>query len=104
PSHTPECPIRISGVSRPTYRVEPTALNFGEVAPSDAAATRSVMLHSNDMKTPEQFVVTRVESTVPGITTAFKPLAQKGDYEVTLQVAKDAKPGDIDGTVKIYTS
>ena len=102
--HTPEYPISISGVIRPTYRVEPTMLNFGEVAPSDAAATRSVLLHSNDMKTPEQFIVTKVESTVPGITTAFKPLAQKGDYEVTLQVAKDAKPGDIDGAVKIYTS
>ena len=49
-------------------------------------------------------MVTKVESTVPAITTAFKPLAQKGDYEITLQVAKDAKPGDIDGTVKIYTS
>lgn len=102
--HTPEYPISVTGVIRPTYRVEPTALNFGEVAPSDAAATRSVTLHSNDMKTPEQFVVTKVESTVPAITTAFKPLAQKGDYEVTLQVAKDAKPGDIDGTVKIYTN
>ncbi len=102
--HSPEYPISVTGVIRPTYRVEPTALNFGEVAPSDAAATRSVLLHSNDMKTPEQFVVTKVESTVPGITTAFKPLAQKGDYEVTLQVAKDAKPGDIDGSVKIYTS
>jgi len=33
-----------------------------------------------------------------------KPGAQKGDYEVTLQVAKDAKPGDIDGTVKIFTN
>ena len=102
--HSPEYPVSVTGVIRPTYRVEPTALNFGEVAPSDAAATRSVLLHSNDMKTPEQFVVTKVESTVPGITTAFKPLAQKGDYEVTLQVAKDAKPGDIDGNVKIYTS
>lgn len=102
--HSPEYPISVTGVIRPTYRVEPTALNFGEVAPTDAAATRSVLLHSNDMKTPEQFVVTKVESSVPGITTAFKPLAQKGDYEVTLQVAKDAKPGDIDGTVKIYTS
>jgi uncharacterized protein DUF1573 len=102
--HQPEYPISVTGVIRPTYRVEPTALNFGEVAPSDAAATRSVLLHSNDLKTPEQFVVTKVESTVPGLTTAFKPLAQKGDYEVTLQVAKDAKPGDIDGTVKIYTS
>jgi hypothetical protein len=102
--HSPEYPISVTGVIRPTYRVEPTALNFGEVAVSDAGATRSVLLHSNDMKTPEQFVVTKVESNVPSITTAFKPLAQKGDYEVTLQVAKDAKPGDIDGTVKIYTS
>jgi Protein of unknown function (DUF1573) len=102
--HQPEYPISVTGVIRPTLRVEPSALNFGEVAPSDAAATRSVLLHSNDTKTPEQFVVTKVESTVPSITTAFKPLAQKGDYEVTLQVTKDAKPGDIDGTVKIYTS
>ena len=102
--HQPEYPISVTGVIRPTYRVEPTALNFGEVAPTDAAATRSVLLHSNDPKTPEQFVVTKVESTVPSITTAFKPLAQKGDYEVTLAVAKNAKPGDIDGTVKIYTS
>src|SRR5713226_5771678 len=102
--HSPEYPISVTGVIRPTYRVEPTMLNFGEVAVSDAGATRSVLLHSNDLKTPEQFVVTKVESTVPAITTAFKPLAQKGDYEVTLQVAKDAKPGDIDGSVKIYTS
>ncbi len=102
--HQPEYPISVTGVIRPTYRVEPTALNFGEVTPSDPAATRSVLLHSNDLKTPEQFAVTKVESSTPAITTAFKPLAQKGDYEVTLQVAKDAKPGDIDGTVKIYTS
>ena len=59
--HQPEYPISVTGVIRPTYRVEPTALNFGEVAPTDAAATRSVLLHSNDPKTPEQFVVTRVE-------------------------------------------
>ena len=102
--HQPEYPISVTGVIRPTYRVEPTTLNFGEVAPSDAAATRSVLLHSNDLKTPEQFKVTKVESDVPSITTAFKPLAQKGDFEVTLQVAPNAKPGDIDGTVKIYTS
>jgi len=102
--HQPDYPISITGVIRPTYRVEPTALNFGEVAPSDAAATRSVLLHSNDLKTPENFTVTKVESDVPAISAAFKPLAQKGDFEVTLQVAKDAKPGDIDGTVKIYTN
>ncbi len=102
--HQPEYPVSVTGVIRPTYRVEPTALNFGEVTPTDAAATRAVMLHSNDLKTPEQFVITKVESSTPAITTAFKPLAQKGDFEVTLQVAPDAKPGDIDGTVKIYTS
>ena len=102
--HQPDYMVSVTGVIRPTLRVEPTALNFGEVAPSDAAATRSILLHSNDLKTPENFVVTKVESDVPGITTAFKPLAQKGDYEVTLAVAKDAKPGDIDGTVKIYTT
>jgi hypothetical protein len=102
--HQPEYMVSVSGVIRPTYRVEPTALNFGEVAPTEAAATRSVLLHSNDLKTPETFVVTKVESDVPEITTAFKPLAQKGDYEVTLQVSKNAKPGDIDGTVKIYTT
>ena len=103
-THQPEYPISVTGVIRPTYRVEPTALNFGEVAPSDAAATRSVLLHSNDLKTPENFTVTKVESDVPAISAAFKPLAQKGDYEVTLQVTKDAKPGDLDGTVKIYTN
>lgn len=102
--HQPEYMVSVSGVIRPTYRVEPTALNFGEVAPTEAAATRSVLLHSNDLKTPETFVVTKVESDVPEITTAFKPLAQKGDYEVTLQVSKNAKPGDIDGTVRIYTT
>ena len=103
-AHQPEYPISVTGVIRPTYRVEPTALNFGEVAPSDAAATRSVLLHSNDLKTPENFTVTKVESDVPAISAAFKPLAQKGDYEVTLQVTKDAKPGDLDGNVKIYTN
>src|SRR5262249_6839704 len=102
--HQAEYPISVTGVIRPTYRVEPTALNFGEVAPSDAAATRSVLLHSNDLKTPENFTVMKVESDVPAIAAAFKPLAQKGDYEVTLQVTKDAKPGDIDGTVKIFTN
>lgn len=102
--HQPMYPVSVTGVVRPTYRVEPTILNFGEVAPTDAAATRSVLLHSNNLRTPEEFVITRVESSTPAITTAFKPLAQKGDYEVTLQVSRSAKPGDIDGTVTIYTS
>jgi hypothetical protein len=102
--HQPEYLISLSGVIRPTYRVEPVALNFGEVTATEAAATRSILLHSNDMKTPDSFVVTKAESSMPAVTAAVKPGANKGDYEVTLQLAKDAKPGDIDGTVKIYTT
>jgi hypothetical protein len=102
--HQPEYLVSVSGVVRPTFRVDPVGVNFGEVAPSDTAATRSILLHSNDLKTPENFVVTKAESSVPGVLASIKPGANKGDYEVTLQLAKDAKPGDVDGTVKIYTS
>ena len=102
--HQPEYFVSVSGVIRPRYRVEPTGVNFGEIAPTDSAATRSVMLHSNDQKAPEMFVVNKVDSSIKAVTAAVKPGAAKGDYEVTLQIAKDAKPGDIDGTVKIYTT
>src|SRR4051794_12538343 len=53
--HQPDYFVSIAGVVRPTFRVEPTALNFGEVTPNDVAATRMVMLHSNNLKTPEAF-------------------------------------------------
>jgi len=102
--HQPEYSISISGVVRPTFRVDPGVINFGEVAPTDSAATRSILLHSNDTKTPERFAVTKAESSIPGVTAAVRPGANKGDYEVTLQIAKDAKPGDLDGTVTIYTN
>jgi hypothetical protein len=102
--HQPDYYISISGVVRPTFRVEPSALNFGEVTPADVAATRMVMLHSNNLKTPEAFVVSKAESSVPAVVTSVKPGANKGEYEVTLQIAKDAKPGDVDGTVTIYTN
>jgi len=102
--HQPEYIISMSGVIRPTFRIEPTALNFGEVAPADVAATRMVTLHSNNLKAPETFVVSRAESSVPAVVTSVKPTANKGEYEVTLQIAKDAKPGDLDGSVKIYTN
>ena len=102
--HQPDYFVSLSGVIRPTFRVEPTVLNFGEVAATDAAATRSVVFKSNDLRQPERFAVTKVESTVPGIATSFKPGANKGDFEITLQVDKTAQPGDIDGTVKIYTT
>jgi hypothetical protein len=102
--HQPDYFVSISGVVRPPFRVEPTALNFGEVSPVDVAATRTVILHSNNLRAPESFVVSKVESSIPTVVTSVKPTANKGEYEVTLQIAKDAKPGDVDGTVKIYTN
>jgi len=102
--HQPEYLISVAGVIRPTFRIDPAGVNFGEVAPSDTAAVRSIVLHSNDQKSPEKFVVTKAESSLPGVVASVKPGANKGDYEVTLQLAKDTKPGDLDGTVKIYTT
>ncbi|HSP33341.1 MAG TPA: DUF1573 domain-containing protein [Thermoanaerobaculia bacterium] len=102
--HTPDYYLTVSGVVRPPFRVEPSGVNFGEVTPNDTAATRSVVLRSNNIKAPETFVVSKAESDVPGVTAAVKPTANKGEYEVTLQVAPNAKPGDVTGDVKIYTN
>lgn len=102
--HQPEYQISVAGVIRPPFRVEPTVVNFGEVAFSDTAATRTVTLRSNNLKAPETFVVSKVESNVPGVTAALKPTDKKGEYEVTLQVGKDATPGPVDGQVTIHTS
>jgi hypothetical protein len=100
----PDYWVSVAGVVRPTYRVDPTAVNFGDVAPTDSAATRVIMLRSNDLKTPERFVVNKVESGVAGVTAAVKPTDKKGEFELTLQVAKDAKPGALDGTVLVHTN
>ncbi len=102
--HQPEYWVSVTGVVRPSIRIEPTMVNFGEVSPSDTGATRVVRLRSNDLKTPEAFVVTKAESGVPGLTTTIAATDKKGEYEVTLQVGKDAKPGAIDGNVTLYTS
>ena len=100
----PEFMVNVTGVIRPTYRVEPSGVNFGEVAPNDAAATRSVVLKSLNNKAPESFVVTKAESSLPGVTAAVHPTGNKGEYEVRLAVAKNAKVGALKGDVKIYTS
>jgi len=100
----PEYWISVSGVVRPSIRIEPTQINFGEVAPSDSAATRTITLRSNDTKTPEKFVVSKAESGVAGVSAELKPTANKGEYIVTLQVGKDAKPGALDGTVLVHTN
>lgn len=100
----PEYWVSVAGVIRPAVRIEPTAVNFGEIAPNDTAATRTVMLRTNNLKTPESFQVSKAESSVSGVSAELKPTANKGEYEVTLQVKKDAKPGEVSGDVKIYTN
>lgn len=102
--HQPDYFISVTGVVRPRFRVEPSGVNFGEIAPTDAAATRSIILRSNNLKAPDTFSVTKAESSIASVSTTVKPTANKGEYEVTLQVAKDAKAGDVDGNVKIYTN
>jgi len=102
--HQPEYLISVSGVIRPTMRVEPSGINFGEVTPADVAATRVVLLKSNDLKTPDRFVVTKAESNSKIVNASVKQTPNKGEYEVTLQISKDAKPGDINGEVKIFTT
>lgn len=101
--HQPDYYITISGVIRPAYRVDPAGVNFGEVSSNDNAATRLVTVHSNDPN-PTAFAVKKVESDIPGVTAHVKPGAAPGDFDVTLQVSKDAKEGAMKGAVKIYTN
>jgi hypothetical protein len=102
--HQPEYWVSVAGVVRPTIRVEPTGVNFGEVAPNDTSATRVITLRTNNVKAPDTFVVSKAESSVPGVTASVAPTDNKGEYTVTLQVGKNAKPGAIDGNVTIFTS
>ena len=102
--YQPEMSISVAGIVRPPFRVEPQSVNFGEVAPTDSAATRTITFRSNDLKTPESFVVTKAESGVAGVTAEVKPTDRKGEYSVTLQVAKDTKPGVLDGNVLVHTN
>lgn len=102
--YQPEFWVSVTGIVRPTFRVEPREVHFGEVAPGDTAATRKIILRSNDLKTPEKFVVSGAESGVAGVTAVIKSTATKGEFELILQVAKDAKPGVLDGTVLVHTN
>jgi hypothetical protein len=103
--HQPDYLVSVTGVIRPTFRVDPLGgVNFGEVSAADPAATRFIVLHSNNLRTPEVFSVTKAESSIPGVLTTINPTTTRGEYQVTLQVSKDAKVGDIEGNVKIYTN
>lgn len=101
----PTYPISVTGVIRPTYSVNPSVLNFGEVAPGEASAARTVVLFSNDKEAPTSFKVEKVESSTPGAFDAIvKPTERPGEYEVEVRLAKGAKAGALDGNLKIFTS
>jgi hypothetical protein len=100
----PQYPISVTGVVRPTYTVVPNALNFGEVTVGSAAATRSVMLRSNSKGDTSAFAVTKVESGLPGVAAEMKATEVPGEYEVTVKLDKNAKAGELNGAVKIFTS
>jgi hypothetical protein len=102
--HQPEYLVSVSGLVRPSIKVDPTAVNFGEVAPTDAAATRTVTLQTMDMKAPNAFTVTKAESSTSLVTAEVMPSGTPGGFQVNLKVATNAQPGDINGTVKIYTT
>ena len=102
--HQPDYWLTVSGVVRPAFRVEPQMVNFGEVAPTDSAAQRTVTIRTNNLKAPDSFVVSKVESSAPNVKAEVKPTTNKGEYEVTLQVDKNAKAGAVTGDVKIYTN
>lgn len=101
---TPEYMLTLSGLIRPRYQVDPVVLNFGEVAPADSAASRTVSIRSNDKNTTD-FSVVKVESSAPALFTAeVVPSTQPGVVDIKVSVAKNAKPANIDGTVTITTS
>lgn len=102
--HQPEFFISVTGMIRPSVLVDPYGVNFGEILPNDAAGTRAIVLRSGNLKTPETFVVSKAESSIPSIHATVTPAANKGEYQVTLRVDETARPGDINGTVKIYTN
>lgn len=99
----PEYPVTLTGVIRPTYMVQPTILNFGEVTPSDAAAERTIMLRSND-PAPQQFKVEKIESSNATVVSEVKPSEKPGEYVVKVSLQKDAATGPLEGNLKIYTT
>lgn len=100
----PEYRLSLSGVVRPTYITAPSVLNFGEVAAESGPTERVITVQSNNRAQMDAFKVTKVESTIPGVTAEAKSTEQAGIFEVTVKVGKDAKVGEFDGKIKIFTS
>lgn len=100
----PEYMLNLSGVVRPSYRVVPQVLNFGEVSGEDSEAVHNVVISSNDLKAPQEFKVTKIESDSPFVTAEAKPTEIPGEYQITVKVAKNAKAGVLDSNVRIFTT
>ncbi|HUP63752.1 MAG TPA: DUF1573 domain-containing protein [Thermoanaerobaculia bacterium] len=99
----PEYLLSIAGLIRPSSMVTPSVLNFGDVAPSDAEATRTVVLRSNDPATQGTFKVTKVESSTPAVVAESRSSAP-GSYEVVVRLAQPAKAGTFNGNLVIHTN
>ncbi len=102
--HQPAYDLAVSGVIRPPYRVDPLRINFGDVAPGDAAAMRIIIVRSNNLKAPETFVVNQASTDVPGVTAMVSQAANKGEFQVTVRVGPPARPGPFEGAVRIVTN
>ncbi len=101
----PEYQVSLTGVVRPRYTVAPSILNFGEVAPGDDSATRTILLQTMNKITPADFKVTRVESSLPNLVSAqSRMLSDPGKYEVIVVVKDKAAAGELDGKLTIYTN
>lgn len=100
----PEYRLSLSGVVRPTYIVAPSVLNFGEVAAASGPTERVITVQSNNRAQMDAFKVNKVESSIPGVTAEAKSTEQAGIFEVSVKVSKEAKIGEFDGKLKIFTS
>lgn len=99
-----ELSLPVSGFVRAPYRVDPTAINFGEVTPEDTAAIRAIIVKSNDLRNPAELKVEGADSSSGVFSASVKPAANKGEFEVVLQVKKDAPKGLFTGTARVRTN
>ena len=102
--YQPEYRLSLSGVVRPTYIVAPSVLNFGEVAAASDSTERVITVQSHNRAKMDAFTVNKVESSIPGITAEAKSTESAGIFEVSVKVSKQAKTGEFDGKVKIFTN
>lgn len=102
-ANQPEYTLNLSGVIRPSYKVVPTVLNFGEVS-TGGSTVQNILISSNSMRAPGEFKVTKVESGSPNVTAEAKPTEVPGEYEITVKLADNAKAGALDSNLRIFTT